>query len=167
MWGSVQGVKRGLSQKGQGLRELLGEDTREGLPLPQERSEAAPSWARREGDNLGRGRGFLFSCCSSPREAAWTRDTGGRRNISSQALESETAQGRDFLLGKDSLSPFKKEKKKGKGSPARAFKVSCFSLFLYCCSDFKMNCVTKSFDLVSRIECQKKGLFRSFSRDNV
>lgn len=68
--GSVQGVKEGLSQKGLGLGELIGEDSREELPLPQERrSEAAALWTRREGDNLERGRGFLFSCHSTLREA--------------------------------------------------------------------------------------------------
>lgn len=104
----MQGAKEGLPQNGKGL-ELLGEDTRE--QLPQERkSEAAPLWAPRKGDNLERGSGFLISCHPSPPEAAW-RGTGGRRDVSSQALESETARGRHFLLGKDPPSPFQKEER--------------------------------------------------------
>lgn len=91
--GSAQGVNEGLSQKGPGLRELLREDLREELPLPQERrSEAAPLWARREGDNVEREKEFRFSCHSYPREAAW-RDTVGRRDIAPQALETATARG--------------------------------------------------------------------------
>lgn len=135
-------MKEGLSQKGQGLGELIGRDTREELPLPQEKkSEAAPLWAPREGDNLERGRGFLFSCHSCPREAAW-RDKGGRRDVSSQALESETAKGETLFLVKNSPPPSKRRKERS-GSPTRAFKAPAF-LCSFTSSDFKMNYVTKS-----------------------
>lgn len=52
--GFVQGVSEGLSQRGPGLRELLREDIREELPLPQERrSEAASSVGPERGRQLG------------------------------------------------------------------------------------------------------------------
>lgn len=85
-----------------------------------------------------RGRRFLFSCHSCPREAAW-RDKGGRRDISSQALESETAKGETFFLVKNSSPPSKRRKERS-GSPTRAFKVPAF-LCSFTSSDFKMNYV--------------------------
>lgn len=93
--GYVQGVKAGLSQKGQGLGKPLGEDTPGKNFHFFWRGKTGSSFVGPEGGRQLGGREEVSSLVArpSPGEAAW-RDLGGRRDLSAQGLESE--RGRRF-----------------------------------------------------------------------